>query len=202
MKTVEIFVIGKYEYKTNIGTWIYYLNYKKAVIKRVGTIHNAGSPNRVSLFALYSALQCVKEPCKIIVHSKAALGFKNPKQSHNKELIFKIQTLINKAGHVISFDTTDDFGRVNIWEQVYGKNSDGTKPNSFNNKISKPDITNAKKPNDVFSRETPEERDKREQEEYDKHIEEMAASQQDWRLMYSDLMCESNGNWVDGMGGY
>lgn len=194
MKTVEVFVIGKYEYKTNIGTWIYYLNYKKAVIKRVGIIQNAGSPNRVSLFALYSALQCIKEPCNILVHSKAALGFKNPKQSHNKELIFKIQTLINKAGHIVSFDTTDDFGRVNIWEQVYGKNSDGTKPN---NKTSKPDIANAKKPNDVFSREAP-----GEQEEYDKHIEETAASQQDWRLMYSDLMCESNGNWVDGMGGY
>lgn len=202
MKNIEIFVIGKYDYKSNIGTWIYYLNYRKAVIKRIGTITNAGSPNRTTLVSLYLALQQVKEPCNILVHSKAALGFKKPKQSSNKDLIIKIQTLINKAGHLVTFDTTDDFGRVNIWEQVYGKNSDGTKPNNFNNKTSKPDINNAKKPNDVFSRETPEERAKREQEEYDKHIEEMTASHKDWRSIYSDLMCESNGNWVDGKGGY
>ena len=187
MRNIDIFVIGKYEYRTGIGNWIYYLNYKNAVIKRSGYVKGAGSPNRTMLISLYKALRQVTEPCNITIHSKAALGFKKPKQSTNKDMIIQIQTLINKVGHIVTFDTSDDFGRVNIWEQVYGTNSDGTKTQL---QTQKPDIINKKTANEVFEHN---------QSEIDKQVE---ASKEDWRAMYSDLMGPSQGCWVPGSGGY
>lgn len=189
MKNIEIFVIGKYEFTTRVGTWIYYLNYKQAVIKRSGVIRNAGSPNRTALIALYAALEKVTEPCNIIVHSKAALGFKKPKQSSNKDLIVQILTMVNKAGHIINFDTQDDFGRVNIWEQVYGTQSDGTKTKLQNSKekrqkskIEMPDIQNKSNPNDVFNTRKP---------------------TSNWRDMYNELLDDDKGTkWTPGSGGY
>jgi len=194
MKTVEIFVIGKYEFSSRVGTWIYYLNYKKAVIKRSGIIKNAGSPNRTTLVALYKALEKIKEPCQLLIHSKAALGFKKPKQSANKDLIFQILTTINKAGHLVTFDTQDDFGRVDIWEQVYGTNSDGSKTkiqeniikkefkSGCNLNISRPDIKDKDTPNEVFN---------------------TGNSTSNWKDMYNDLLNDSKGtSWVPGSGGY
>lgn len=190
MKLVEIFVLGKYEYTNRVGTWIYYLNYKKAVIKRSGYIINAGSPTRTTLISLYNALERITEPCNIIVHSKMALGFKKPKQSLNKDLIVQILTLVNKAGHQISFDTKDDFGRVDIWEQVYGTKSDGTKTKLPDNKENKqkdgktnaPDIRDKSNPNDVFNTERP---------------------SNNWKDMYNELLNDDkNTRWVPGSGGY
>jgi hypothetical protein len=152
-------------------------------------VTEAGSPNRTTLYALYMALNHVSEPCNILVHSKISLGFKNPKQSSNKELIFKIMSTVNKAGHLIAFDITDDFGRVNIWEELYGKPV--VKDNKAE-KTAKPKIENKQTPNDVFDN----------HQMSEKEIEEMAEKHQDWKSMYSDLMGESNGSWVPGSGGY
>lgn len=192
MKSIEIFIIGKYEYKYKLGTWVYYLSYKRAVIKRTGQITNAGSPNRVTLYALYQALEKVKEPCEIVVHSKIPLGFNKPKESVNKDLLVQIQTAINKAGHIVKFDTKDDFGRVDIWEQVYGTPINQDKKQRAQ---AKPDINNKTTPNSVF--ETP-----REPNYTDAEIEEQKAKSTDWREMYSDLMGPSQGTWVPGSGGY
>lgn len=203
MQTIEIFILGKYEYKTNIGNWIYYLNYKDAVIKRCGYINQASSPNRTLLVALKMALQQVNVPCNILIHSRAQLGFKNPKHSANKDLIIEIQNMINMMGHVVVFDTADDFGRVNIWEQVYGrgnvvKTPQNNKPNRFAG------ITN---PNDVFKRSEENNKKleaelKRQQAEIDRNIQEQALQSRDWREMYDDLMSDSHGAWVPGSGGY
>ncbi|MBO5387942.1 MAG: hypothetical protein J6A59_07380 [Lachnospiraceae bacterium] len=193
MKNVEIFLIGKYEYNSKIGTWAYYLNYKKAVIKRCGQINNGGSHVRVALYALYRALEHITEPCNIIIHSKSPLGFKYPKKSSNKDLLIKIQTTINKAGHIVHFDTTDDYGRVDIWEQVYG--TPINKGKVQRDVKSKPDIDGRKTPNDVFNT-------NKKEEDYDKIVEEQAMKSKDWREMYSDLMGPSQGTWIPGSGGY
>lgn len=177
MKKIEIFIIGKYEYKTEEGTWINYLNYKNSVIKRSGFIEHAGSPNRVALYSLNEALSHIKEPCQILVHSKAPLGFKNPKASSNKNLIFKILQLINNRGHIVEFDTTNDFSIVDTWEKMYGNKKVEKEENKQHQKI--------KEPNDIF-----------------KISDENKATPSDWRTMYSDLMCDSNDKWVPGSGGY
>lgn len=195
MKLVNIYLTCNYEYSSNIGKWAYYLNYKRAVIKRYGTVKNAGSVNRTLLFALYQALNHIKEPCEIEVFSKTSLGFNHPKKSPNKDLIGKILTMVNKAGHVIKFTKTDDFGMVEIWEQVYGTPICEDK---HKDKTTKPDIKNKKTPNDVFST-----TDKgNEPEMSEKEIEEQKSAAHDWREMYSDLMSESQGSWVPGSGGY
>lgn len=121
MKTIHIYVLGKFEYKTGIGTWIYYLNYKDAVIKRTGNIENAKCPVRVALYSLYIALQQVKEPCYIIIHSKAALGFKYPKKSSNKDILVKIQRVINNLGHSVEMIVDTDFSIIDEWENMYNK---------------------------------------------------------------------------------
>lgn len=200
MKQVEIFVIGRYDYRSHVGTWIYYLNYKKAVIKRCGQIPDAKSAARVTLYALYEALGCITEPCEIIVHSKSPLGFKRPQSSNNKDVIMKIMSTVNRAGHLIHFDTKDDFGRVDIWEQIYGTpvgyDSQNKYENKHNVKTAKPSIDNANTINDVFDTH------KQSSSSEDEIIKEQAMQSSDWREMYSDLMGPSGGTWVPGSGGY
>ena len=49
-------LLDKYDYKFQIGTWIYYMSYKRAVVKRTGQINEYGSPTRSALQALYKYL--------------------------------------------------------------------------------------------------------------------------------------------------
>lgn len=200
MKSIEIFVDGVYDYKFQLGTWVYYMSYKKAVIKRTGQIHEQGSYTRETLQALYKALEKIKEPCNIKVYSKVSLGFKTPKKSQNKDLLVKVLIAVNKAGHIVRFDIDKEFSKPQMWEQIYGTpiNNDNSEIKSENtsedktisaenivsaeNKTAKPDINNKKTPNDVFSaRESEEEALKREWEE---------------------ILNEQHGVWVPGSGGY
>lgn len=207
MKKVEIFVKGYYEYKFKTGTWVYYLNYKQYVIKRVGKITTQGNPDRMILLALYKALNAINQPCKIEVHSKYKLGFEHPKKSKNKDLIFQIQNTINKAGHIMNFDTTDDFGRVDIWEQIYGTNIESVdinKENPFED-----ESYNNETPNDIFkdsskALEIPDELIKSNsniQNEIDNNLEKENLPPS-WRDMYDDIMGPSGSAWVPGSGGY
>lgn len=181
MKKVDIYISGGYEYRSKIGTWVYYLSYKGAVIKRCGQVNNGKSIGRVSLFALIKALECIKEPCDITIHSKSPLGFKYPRKSHNKDMLLLVQTSIIKSGHLVTFIDNDDFKTVNTWEEKYGNKTN----NKSNKSYAKPSIENKKNPNDVF-----------------KHDEQASATHKDWREMYSDLMSDSHGAWVPGSGGY
>lgn len=177
MKSIDIFVEGKYDYKFQLGTWIYYMSYKQAVVKRTGQINECGSPTRSALQALYNAFDNIKEPCIITVHSKVPLGFKTPKKSNNKDLLVKIQTAVNKAGHIINLEIDKEFSKPAMWEQVYG-----TPINKDSNKTTRPDIRNKNTPNEVFSNEeSDEEKLKREWEE---------------------LLNEQNGRWTPCSGGY
>lgn len=178
MKSIDIFVEGKYDYKFQLCTWIYYMSYKQAVVKRTGQINESGSPTRSALHALYKAISSIKEPCNINVYSKVPLGFKTPKKSTNKDLLVNIQIAVNKAGHIISFDVDKDFSRPVMWEQVYG-----TPINQDNksNRTVRPDISTKKTPNEVFNTESDEEKLKREWEE---------------------ILNEQRSGWVPGSGGY
>lgn len=178
MKSIDIFVEGKYDYKFQLCTWIYYMSYKQAVVKRTGQVNENGSPTRSALHALYRAISSVKEPCNIRIYSKVPLGFKVPKKSTNKDLLIDIQTAVNKAGHIISFEIDKEFSKPNMWEQVYGTPVNQDKKS---NKTTKPEISNKKTPNEVFSTESDEEKLKREWEE---------------------LLNEQNGRWTPGSGGY
>lgn len=185
MREVEIFVIGNYDYYNDIGIWTYYLNYQKAVIKRTDILVHAQSANRVTLSSLYFALQHVTEPCIVKIHSKVPLGFGKPRKANNKDMIVKIYNLIKESGHVVIFDTKDDFGRVKIWEQVYGTPVPALKETVEERveaiKTSQP-LLNQKQltPNDVFS-----------------HSQE---NRNDWHNMYDDL--DEPRGWVPGSGGY
>lgn len=178
MKSIDIFVEGKYDYKFQLGTWIYYMSYKKAVVKRTGHINEYGSPTRSALQALYKALDNVKEPCNITVYSKVPLGFKTPKKSNNKDLLVRVQTVVNKAGHVINLEIDKEFSKPTMWEQVYGTpiNSDKCY------KTSKTAISSNKTPNEAF--------------EITKSDEEMLKKE------WEELLNEQNGRWTPGSGGY
>lgn len=197
MKDIEIFVKGGYDYQSDNGRWTYYLSYKKAVIKRSGFVIHCGNSYRATLTALYLGLKQVTEPCNIIVHSKVPLGFKEPKKSKNKELIIQILTEIWNSHHIVNFDTTDDFGRVQIWEQLYGHDSNGGKIRELQQehyeKTAKPDIENKKTVEEVFST-----------DDYDEKVKQQALSTPYWRTMYEELMDDDDddGKWRPGSGGY
>lgn len=178
MKSIDIFVEGKYDYKFQLGTWIYYMSYKQAVVKRTGQINEQGSPTRSALQALYKAIESIKEPCSITVYSKVPLGFKTPKKSKNKDLLVSIQTAVNKAGHIVKLDIDSEFSKPIMWEQVYGTPINQDKSNKTNIHS----IDSKKTPNEVFEiQESDEEKLKREWEE---------------------LLNERSGRWTPGSGGY
>ena len=189
MKSIDIYIVGKYNYKFNMGTWEYYLSYKGAVIKRCGSRYNTQSPERTSLLALYTAINDVKEPCIIVVHSKRPLGFKFPKKSKNQDVICKIQNLINRTGHIVKYDTNiEAFNIVNSWEETYGlKGKDiyrinNTNKTCSNDKAINEQITNNiknKTPNEVFEH-----------------------NSKDWRDMYNDIIEPSTSVWSPISGGY
>lgn len=178
MKEVDIYVLGKYEYNTGVGTWIFYMTHRGAVLKRMGYIDNAGSSVRTTLYALMQALDRIKEPCDLRIHSRANLGFLNMQKSRNKDLLMHIQRAIVNSGHTFSHDTKFDNNLIEKWET------------DNKNKINK-----AKK-------EAQQEAARREQEEADRLIQEQAMKSADWREMYWDLMGPSQGCWVPGQGGY
>ena len=197
MKTIDIYIVGEFDYRTKVGFWVYYLSYKSAVIKRSGSIANAMSDNRVALIALYKAISKVTEPCTINVHSKNPLGFRNPSRAYNKDLVIKIAKLISESGHIIDFIENDSFEKVDLWESTIGakkRSEDSEKyrlvDSENNDKINKakdnktvsPDLPNIANidPNDVFK-----------------------TKNENWMDMYDDLLNDSGkSNWVPGSGGY
>lgn len=178
MKNIEIFLDANYDTKFNMANVAYYLVYGNAIIKRCDCIQNAGSHHRALLKTLSFALKKVTEPCNILVHSRCDLGFKNAKKSVNKDMILSITKYITSCGHVIAFDTEDDYSRVRMWEQLYGNKSSKQKSVA-------PNIKGKKSANDVFDTSN-----------------NQSEAESDWRLMYSDLMGPSQCAWVPGSGGY
>lgn len=181
MKEISIFVDGKYEPRFKNIKYVYYLSYKTAVIKRAGNIIQEGSPARAQLQSLYLALQRVTEPCTINIYSKRPLGFENPKECNNKDLIAEIWNLICKAGHIINFKIDKEFYQVQIWEQTYGSKA----PEHEKAKESLPDIEDKESINDVFAVEEENILDKRER------------LRREYEELYNDTSV-----WVPGSGGY
>lgn len=177
MKVVDIYVLGKYEYKTSVGQWIFYMTHKGAVMKKSGYIENAGSSTRTTLYALLQAIGRIKEPCMLRIHSRANLGFLSMQKSKNKDLLISIQRQIVNAGHQFTHDTKFPNEQIEKWEE---ENRQKVKAEKEKAEIEK----------------------KREMDAYDKMIEEQAMQSEDWRAMYSDLMGPSQGCWVPGSGGY
>ena len=182
MKSIEIFVDGKYDYKFQLSTWTYYMAYKNAVIKRVGQINESGSPTRSTLQALYKAIENVTEPCVLTVYSKIPLGFKTPKSSKNKDLLLNILLAVNKAGHILKFSIDKEFSKPMMWEQVYGNVTDSDKTSLI---TAKPDIKDKKTVDKVF-----------EQPKTTLSDEEMLKKE------WEELLNEQHGAWVPGSGGY
>lgn len=149
MKHIDVYVNGAYDYGVRMGYWVYYLSYREAVLKRTDWVQGNGNYTRIVLWGLYKALGAITEPCNILVHSKTALGYKNPKRSSNKDLLMQILKAVSDAGHTINF-VIDDFHKVEMWEQVYGKETDGA-PRSKRGTSVKPDINNITSPNEVFN---------------------------------------------------
>lgn len=117
MKVVDIYLIGKYDYNTKVGNWIFYMTHRGAVMKQSGYIENAGSHVRTALYALIQALGRIKEPCELRIHSKANLGFLNMQRSKNKDLLMEVQRYIVKAGHEFSHDTNFPSDEIEKWEE-------------------------------------------------------------------------------------
>ena len=181
MKDIKIYITGKHDYYFRVSTWAYYLNYKTAVIKRVGSSCEQGSPQRALLHGLYEAIQQVTEPCNIKIYSKQELGFKNPRKCREKDLILNIITAIFKAGHIVEYYVDKELNQVQIWEQLYGTpiNDDGEKEI----KTSEPDIKDKKTPNDVFKAEP-------------------VVKPYDYKSLYDDEDDRYGDRWVPGSGGY
>lgn len=184
MKVVDIYLIGKYEYSTQRGNWIFYMTYKGAVMKRSGFVDNAGSHTRTALYGLVEALNRLKEPCDLRIHSKTNLGFTSMQKSKNKDLLVNIQRQLVNAGHLFSHDTEFPTEDIEKWEE------DNKRRNGL--------ASSTNKHNDRQEQR----RKKAEEDAYDKLIEEQAMQSGDWRAMYSDLMGPSQGCWVPGSGGY
>ena len=177
MKSIEIYVDGQYDYKFKIETWIYYMSYKNAVIKNVGQETEDGSQVRSALLALYKSLEHINEPCDITIYSKMQLGFKTPKSSRNKELLYKILLAVNKAGHIIRFNIDREFSKPLMWEQLYGNSNNNVgkgieqqtaeqeKTEISSQLTAEPDIKDRKSPNDVFDKQKEQEMLKKEWEE-------------------------------------
>lgn len=149
MKHIDVYVNGSYDYAVRMGYWVYYLSYRGAVLKRTNWVQGNGNYTRIVLWGLCKALEAITEPCDITVHSKTALGYKNPKRSSNKDLLIRVLVAVSNAGHTIDF-VVDDLHQVEMWEQVYGKEVDGA-PRSKRGTSVKPDIKNIKSPNEVFN---------------------------------------------------
>ena len=172
MKNIDIYLTSEYDYKFQIGSYAYYLSYKDAVIKRCGTKYNCKHANRALLIAFHEALSKVIEPCIITVHSKYNLGFDHPKRTTNQDLFAKIQNTINKAGHIVIYDTDkDSFNIVNTWEEIYG--SGRKKLDTMNNG----------------------------HKEENKAVHE-ATYNKSWEDMYKDLLVDSHEKWTPISGGY
>lgn len=182
MKNIDIYVDGKYYITDEIENWIYYMSYKDAVIKRVGQINEKGEYKRVLLQALYKSLEHILEPCSITVYSKIELGFNKPKKSRNKDIIIRILTAVNKAGHKIRFRVDNKFEQVDIWEEKYG-NQNSNIGHSQNTII--PDIKGKITPNDVF----------KQNNIVDDHQEQL-------RKEWEELLNDNHSAWVPGSGGY
>ena len=182
MKNIDIYISSKYDYSSDYGIWTYYLNYKKAVIKRCGNLKSTRNMSRLALIALYNALQHVHEPCSITIHSKISLGFDRPKRSVSRDIIIKIQQLINESGHVINLDISGDFNIVNIWEQVYGTPV----------KINEPYIEETRSSEEKFNH----------QENKNNKDYSHKPKSSNWKDMYEDLMSDTHSAWVTGSGGY
>lgn len=116
MKNVKIYLVSKYEHKSKIGTWTYYLEYKGAVKKCTGKLENARSSARMLLVALIQAFQCINQPCDILVVSKTHLGLKNMHSSPNSDLLCYIYDIILECGHTVEFKTDSDFSCIEEWE--------------------------------------------------------------------------------------
>lgn len=180
MKNIDIYVDGKYYITDEIENWIYYMSYKDAVIKRVGQINEKGEYKRVLLQALYNSLEHILEPCSITVYSRINLDFDKPKKSRNKDIIVRILTAVNKAGHKISFKVDNKLEQINIWEEKYN-NQNNTEHNK-NTTI--PDIKGKITPNDVFK-----------QDNIDNKQEQL-------RKEWEELLNDNHSAWVPGSGGY
>lgn len=201
LKKVEIYITVKMDYKFHIGNYAYYLSYKRAVIKKVGTVKDTVSYQRTALAALYFAIKSMNEPCACTVYTLKDLQFKEPFKSDNKKLMYEVMKLINDKGQEVEFVVTNDFGRVDIWEQVYGHNvSDSRQQDTqaekkddsieSNYRDAQPDIANKETPNDVFSTES-----NQTSESYDKN-----GLGHSWLDMYNDI--DEGSTWVPGSGGY
>lgn len=184
MKEIKIYVVGHYDYKFKISSWAYYLNYKKAVLKRSGQIHEYGSEYRALLHGLYCALQDVTESCIITVYTKQKLLFDNPKKSRDKDFIVRIMTSVIKSGHIIKYEVDNKLEQVRIWEQVYGKHigKEELKSSIEENKSS---------PNDVFNT-------------HSNNILEQAKNKSGWDEIYKELYEDDDDRdvWRPGCGGY
>lgn len=191
MKSIEIYVDGQYDYKFQIETWIYYMSYKNAVIKNVGQETEAGSQVRSALLALYKSLEHINEPCDITIYSKMQLGFKTPKSSRNKELLYNILLAVNKAGHIIRFNIDRDFSKPLMWEQLYGnvekdieqETAEQEETEEISQSTAEPDIKDSKSPNDVF----------------DKQQKEQEMLKKEWEELLND---KPGGAWTPFSGGY
>lgn len=182
MKKINLYATGKYNSRDNSGYWVYYLEWNGAVLKRSGLCDTNCklSIAKVTLYSIYNALNAVKEPCIINIHTPFNVGLNNVKNSPNKDYIKSIHDLIINAGHQVSWDLDYDKEKIEQWERKYSRNN----------------IEAEKEKREQLKRQ------KEEQEEYDKFIEKQAMEAEDWRAMYSDLMGPSQGCWVPGSGGY
>lgn len=180
MKTVKIYIVGKYDYSFKFSSWSYYLNYKEAVIKRNGSKYEDGSNDSALLHSLYCALQDLTEPCILKIYSKNRLYFDRPKVSKDKKVMSNIVKAVIRAGHIVEF-FIDDLGQINVWEQVYGNPS----KNKVETKVSTavPDIENKETVNEVFETKT-------------------TIEPYDWRQMYQDEDFDGYNKWLGGSGGY
>ncbi|MGN0805621.1 MAG: ribonuclease HI [Candidatus Coproplasma sp.] len=79
MKRVTIYTDGACSGNPGVGGWGAVLMYN-GVEKRISGAEDNTTNNRMELFAVISALECLKEPCEVTVYSDSAYtvnGFSN-----------------------------------------------------------------------------------------------------------------------------
>lgn len=183
MRTIDLFLIGKYDYKSQSGEWIYYITYRGAVKKESRITNGKSSASRLAIIALLNALNCINTPCNIRIHTKNNMSFNNIKKSINKDLLEKAMNSIINAGHQFTIDNNVEENVILAWEYEYGNK--------------------AKKDEEINKIKQQQKLEKKIQQEMDKQLEKQAEQHnQDWRAMYSDLMGPSEGIWRPGSGGY
>lgn len=99
MKEINMYVRGRDDYNTKIGSWIAVLEYKGRTKYLKGKESNT-TTNRMIITGVIEAIKTIKESCIITLYTRTYLGFKT-KKSSNKDLNDELKKSIKDNEHIL-----------------------------------------------------------------------------------------------------